>query len=176
MNYKKPLIIGMLFVSLVACQETSEPPLDDNQTKVENPTDDNNAEIVNPIVDYSSLDELTQVGGINFNDYETITGILNEAEGNKITYQMIGEDIEQITINYENGASVAIRASKTRSGIKELGGYYFDTLNEEENKDNEPVHYVIDDLEVSCFSQEDVNFCIANVGAEANTNKEILLK
>lgn len=172
MNKKKIGIVtctGLLAMSLVGCQkkeETNSEPLASPTASTEQ-EETESTEIANPIVEYESAEELAEKAGFDITSYEEVSEPLSKVGDATVSYQMIGDDVAQIRVDYENGAYVEFRASKTMSGPESLAGVYDAgegvPTGEE---DDAPVKYTLGAMEVITFTKDDVNLSILNVGPE----------
>lgn len=118
---------------------------------------------VNPVVDYASAEELARAVGYDITSYDFISEPLSQVQNAKIHYQTVDSEITQIRVDYESGAYVEFRASKTHEGIEDLACVYGSgegvPTSEEENA---PLKYTLGAMEVLTLAQDGINFSILN--------------
>lgn len=167
MNKKIGIVAcGLLALSLTGCQKKVEEPA---STEVPTATPDVTEEVSNPVVGYETAEALAEVVGFDITSYAKISSVIEEVSNSEATimYELVGDDVAQVRVDYGNGAYIQMRASKTVEGIEALAGIYTTVEGVEYDDGSLEYNIMSEDgnkfTNVTTYSEDDVNFSIALV-------------
>ena len=147
---------GLCALSLTGCQKQENVP-------VETETVIGGEETINPITTYMSGEELYEASGIDLANNPEVLNVLEEHPTDAVIWQMISNNVAEIILEYQDGSSYDFRASKTLSGLQELGGYY-GNFSSETVEEGVEIFELDEGSMAYVYTEDDINYVITVSG------------